>query len=297
MLPAGNILFFWDLVYPGLEYIKVTNETSLTHTEPQVIEQKTVVFYDDDLIAIRADDNQVYVSLRHLCQALGVDAQGQTRRIRRQKVLERGFNQFPITTESRGEQQAYMLRVDLVPLFLSGISTKAVNETIRPKLERFQEEAAKVLWEAFQEGRLTSDMNLEDMLTENSPAAQAYRMAEAIMKMARQQLFLESQVTSHTAQLASHELRLEQLEITLGNPDYYVTPEQAMQISQAVKAIAYELGKRSKRNEYGGVYGELYRRYEINSYKHIPKSKFEDAMAWLNEWLNSLYGDDKHIAF
>ena len=33
-------------------------------------------------------------------------------------------------------------------------------------------------------------------------------------------------------------------------------PEQASQISQAVKAVAMELSKQSGRNEYGGVYGE-----------------------------------------
>lgn len=265
--------------------------------EQHVIEQKTVLFYDDDLVAIRAGDNHVYVSLRHLCQALGIDTQGQTRRIRRQKILERGFGQFPIMTAERGEQQAYMLRVDLVPLFLSGISTKAVSETAQPKLERFQEEAAKVLWEAFQEGRLTSDTPLDDLLTQDSPAAQAYRMAEAIMKMARQQLLLEAQLSTHSQQLADHELRLEQVETKLGDAEYHITPAQAMQISQAVKAVAHELGKRSKRNEYGGVYGELYRRYEINSYKHLPKHRYEDAMAWLNEWLNSLYGDEKEVPF
>ncbi len=265
--------------------------------EQQVVEQKTVLFYDDDLVAIRAGDNNVYVSLRHLCQALGIDTQGQTRRIRRQKILERGFGQFPIMTEERGEQQAYMLRVDLVPLFLSGVSTKAVSESARPKLERFQEEAAKVLWEAFQEGRLTSDTPLDDLLTQDSPAAQAYRMAEAIMKMARQQLLLEAQLSTHSQQLADHELRLEQVETKLGDAEHHITPAQAMQISQAVKAIAHELGKRSKRNEYGGVYGELYRRFEINSYKHLPKHRYEDAMAWLNEWLNSLYGDEKDVPF
>ncbi|MFO7539111.1 MAG: ORF6C domain-containing protein, partial [Chloroflexota bacterium] len=79
-----------------------------------------------------------------------------------------------------------------------------------------------------------------------------------------------------------------QIEEQLGDTKHHITPAQAMQISQAVKAIAYELGKQTKRNEYGGVYGELYRRYEINSYKSLPQSKFEAALSWLNEWYQSL---------
>lgn len=102
---------------------------------------------------------------------------------------------------------------------------------------------------------------------------------------------LEAQLETHTTQLGDHEKRLELVEEQLGDTKQHITPEQAMQISQAVKAVAFELGKRTKRNEYGGVYGELYQRYNINSYKFLPKSRFEDALNWLNEWLQSMISD------
>ena len=46
-----------------------------------------------------------------------------------------------------------------------------------------------------------------------------------------------------------------------------------MQISQAVKTVAMKLSKASGRNEYGGVYGELYRKFGITSYKQLPVAK------------------------
>jgi P22_AR N-terminal domain len=55
------------------------------------IEQKQVTFYDDELTAIRADDGQIYGSVRHMCDALGLDIQAQTRRIRRHNILNDGF--------------------------------------------------------------------------------------------------------------------------------------------------------------------------------------------------------------
>lgn len=256
----------------------------------QVVEQKIVEFYQDELIAIRVSDGHIYVSLRHLCTALGIDAQAQTRRIQRQTVLEKGFAQMPIMTPNRGEQSAYVLRVDLVPLFLSGISTKAVSDEVRPKLEQFQEEAAKVLWEAFQEGRLTSPLVLDELLKTDSPAAQAYKMAEAIMKMAHQQLFLEAQLETHASQLVDHEHRLEEIEATLGDTGRFVTPDQAMQISQAIKAIAAEIQKRTKKNEYGAIYGQLYREFGITSYKQLPANQFDRAMQWLTEWYRRITG-------
>jgi hypothetical protein len=248
------------------------------------VEQKEVSFYGDELTAIRAEDGQIYVSVRHLCDALGLNTQAQTRRIQRQPILNDGYQGVSMMATPGGQQRGGVLRVDLVPLWLAGIDTKRVKDDIRPKLERYQREAAKVLWEAFQEGRLTADPTFDELVESDSPAAQAYKIAQAIMRMARQQLLLESRVDQH-------EERLERIEAQLGDPGHHITPEQASQISQTVKAIAMALGKKSGRNEYGGVYGELYRRFEIPSYRELPARRFDEAMRWLNEWLQSLIGD------
>jgi hypothetical protein len=252
------------------------------------LDQKEVSFYGDELTAVRADDNKIYVVLAHLCDALGVDTQAQARRINRHKVLANGYQRVAILTTHRGRQKAGSLRVDLVPLWLAGIRTSMVDETIRPKLERFQGEAASVLWEAFQAGRLTADPSFKALLEADSPTAQAYKMARAVMNLAQQQLV-------HEARIDDHELRLAQIEGTLGDPGRNVTPEQASQISQGVKAVAIELSRQSGRNEYGGIYGELYRKFGITSYKLLPASKFQDAMSWLSEWYSSL--TDKAVPF
>jgi hypothetical protein len=95
---------------------------------------------------------------------------------------------------------------------------------------------------------------------------------------------------SHDHQLAGHTARLEELEATLGSEDRLVTPEQASQISQAVKAIAMKLSDRSGRNEYGGVYGELYRRFGITGYKQLPAARFDAAIEFLTDWHQRLAG-------
>ena len=101
------------------------------------IEQKDVEFYDDVLTAVRADNGKVYASLRHMCQALGIDVQGQRQRINRHTILDRGLMVCKLHT-IQGEREHHVLRVDLVPLWLSGIRTKSVNEKVRPKLESFR---------------------------------------------------------------------------------------------------------------------------------------------------------------
>ena len=115
-------------------------------------------------------------------------------------------------------------------------------------------------------------------------------MAAAIMKMAQQQLMLEAQLGNHATQLAEHEQRLEEIESTLGDPRHFVTPDQAMQISQAIKVIATEIQKRTKQNEYGKIYGQLYRQFGITSYKQLPANKFDQAMRWLTDFYRQITG-------
>ena len=256
-----------------------------------VVEQKEVTFYEDELTAVRADDGRVYVSIRHMCQALGIDDQGQRQRINRHTILGRGLMVCNLHT-IQGDRDGYVLRVDLVPLWLSGIRTSAVNEVARPKLENFQEEAATVLWEAFQEGRLTTDLSFDDLLkSASADTLEAYQMAMALVKLARNQIMMDARINDNKAQLTEHTQRLEELESTLGDPGRYVTPDQASQISQAIKTVAIVLGKQTKRNEFGAVYGELYRKFGITSYKQLPANRFQACMDWLSEWHETLTGD------
>lgn len=256
------------------------------------IEQKEVAFYDDLLTAVRSDDGQVYVAIRQMCLSLGLNAQAQRRRMDRHAVLADGLKVVAMMATTTGKRDSYVLRVDLVPLWLSGIDTKRISdEAIRLKLEHYQREAAKVLWEAFQEGRLTADVTFDELLQSDSDAVQAYKMAAAIMKLARTQIMLEARLENTEAQLTDHEQRLEQIETQFGSSGK-ITPDQATAISQAVKTVARALGKQTGRNEYGGVYGELYRRYRIPTYRELPTAKYDDAIKWLGDWLESLTGDN-----
>ena len=247
-----------------------------------VIKQQEVDFYGDDLTAIQGSDGNIYAGLRQMCQSLGLDTQGQRQRIDRTTVLHDGLMVCKLHT-TQGEREAHVLRVDLVPLWLSGIRTSAVSDDVRPKLERFQREAAKVLWEAFQQGRLTADLDFDALLAQDTPEAQAYKMAQAVLQLARNQLLMR-------AQIADHEQRLEAIESHLGDTGRNVTPDQASQISQAVKTVALALGHKTGRNEFGAVYGELYRKFGITGYKLLPARRFDEAMKFLTDWHENLTG-------
>ena len=52
-----------------------------------------------------------------------------------------------------------------------------------------------------------------------------------------------------------------------------------------------KLSKKTGRNEYGAVYGELYRKFGVTGYKQLPATKFHQAMNWLNEWRENIEGE------
>jgi hypothetical protein len=259
-----------------------------------VIEQKTVAFYGDEIIAVRSQDGAIYVPVRPICDLLGVDWSSQRQRISRDPVLAEEIKPCVVVTTTQGQtdqrRELLALPLDYISGFLFGINASRVKDEIRERLIRYQRECYKVLAEAFQEGRLTADPVLNDLLRSDSEAVQAYKMLQALVKLARNQILIEAQLHSHTEQLTEHDQRLEDIEATLGDTGRMVTPDQASQISQAVKAVALALGRKSGRNEFGAIYGELYRKFGITGYKQLPASKFQQAMSWLTDWHENLEG-------
>lgn len=276
-------------------------------TAVQPAEQKTVLFYDDEITAVRLQDGRIFVPVKPICDLLGVDWSAQRQRINRDPILSEVVNGVVVTPSPLDDnkyanpQEMLCVPLEFLNGWLFGINANRVNDSVRPNLLRYQRECYQVLYEATRDGRLTTDtetdIDIEALLQQDSPAAQAYQMAMAVVRMARQQLIIEARLntavatlTEHDEQLTVHTERLDQLEAAVGGE--HVTEAQAAQISQAVKAVAMAIGKRTKRNEFGGVYGELYRKFSVSSYKAIPQRRFEEVMTFLNEWLQSHISDN-----
>jgi len=258
------------------------------------VEQKQVTFYEDEIIAVLVEtesQREVYVPLRPICDLLGLDWSAQTRRLRRDPVLSGEVQGVAVMATPGGRQEMLSLPLDYLNGWLFGINATRVKDNVRARLIRYQRECYRVLHDAFQEGRLTTDPTFEELLQTDTEAVQAYKMALAVVKLARNQVMLEARLDSHERDLVEYGQRLEQIETTLGHEERHVTPEQASQISQAVKSVAIALGRQTKRNEFGAVYGELYRKFGITSYKQLPARRFQPAMDWLTEWHQNLVGD------
>jgi hypothetical protein len=271
----------------------------MTEQALQVIEQKTVIFYEDEITAVVVDaggERVVYVPLRPICDYLGLAWSSQLQRTRNDPVLSSEATSVLIATQKSsdsafGPKTSAMicLPLDMINGWLFGINANRVREDLRDRLTRYQRDCYRVLAQAFQSPAARPDAS--------STLMQVRELGRAIMQMAEEQIEFDRR-------LAVQEGRMEQAAVVVGDlrrrvsaveqklsPGRAVTDEQASQVSDAVKAVALAAGKKSGRPEFSAVYAELYRRFGITSYKLLPARRFEEAMKFLTGWYEDLTGE------
>ncbi len=273
--------------------------------------QKQVVFYGDSIVAVQLDDGQVYVPIRQMCDLLGISYQGQIDRIRRDPVLKKYEQPLPLERAeeqggSGGEQITNCLALKYVPGWLFGISSSRVRADVRDKLIVYQEQVHDVIWQAFRDEIEASAPAQGTAVGRKDEFEAIEQMGLAIYRLARQQRALDARLDNVEdaiwevdervrGEMESLRGQLHALELRLVSPPRQakISDQQAADLSQAVKVVATALGKKSGRNEFGAIYGELYRRFGITTYRNLPVHAFRDAMDWLEEWFRSLQSSEE----
>jgi antirepressor protein/ORF6C domain-containing protein len=251
----------------------------------KVVQQASVVFADAEITAVLAEDGYVYAALPHLCRALGLDTESQHERIEEQSALAKGLWQFPVV-QGRGRQlgTTWCLRADLVPYWLALVPTKRMKSEKKARIDFYQDQVADVL------GRLFGAMPTQAPTTEVLLASQNPVFAEglAVARMAldqAQQALGRAEATSQDVKAlkSAYDARITALEARL-LPRSQLTEEQAEYISDLVKQAAIELAnKLGGGNFFGTVYGQLYRAFNVTSYKLLTQAQYPKAVAWLEK--------------
>lgn len=254
---------------------------------PNSIQQQTVIFYEDELTTVLVDHNGtrlVYVPLLPICNYLELDWSAQYRRVRRDTILDEETIAITLEAADGRNREMVCLPLEMLNGWLFGINVSRVKEGVRERLLRYQKECYRVLADHFGARPIVQT-------TSNSGLVQVREMGLAIARLAEEQMAFESRLDDTETTIIDYGQRIAILEAKTSHEEA-VTDAQASQISQAVKAVALVLGQKSGRNEYGAIYGELYRRFEVSSYKLLPSSRFKEAMDWLSEWYQSVSNDE-----
>jgi hypothetical protein len=107
----------------------------------------TVDFRSDTLVAVERDDG-VFVALRPICEAVGVDWSAQLKRVKGDPVLAEAVAVIA-TPFGRHGQEETCLRLEFVNGWLMGIDSRRVREVARQRLIEYQRECHRVLFSHF----------------------------------------------------------------------------------------------------------------------------------------------------
>lgn len=274
------------------------------------LEERNVDFYGDEITAVlveAASGPDVYVPVRPLCDYLGLAWSGQYERIKRDPVLADALRTVRVTRTEAGRRETICLPLEMLPGWLFGISTTRVRPELQDKILRYRRECFRVLWQAFQADAL-SLVEHGALPAQAMPAApsaalmQIREMGLAIVQMAEQQMALEQRVTAvdgrmdRAAQVVGElRRRLSIVERRL-DPMGRISDEQASEISNRVKALAEVMTeKQPGKNNYQGIFGELYRRFGVSSYKLIAHDRYEQVLSFLEAWRVSVTMPDDSV--
>lgn len=117
-------------------------------------------FHGDSLAVVRLPDGDVAVSLRALCDALGLDFSGQLQRLRRVSEPEDGsagsrwatVGTAPMVAADGKVRDLLILPRRSIPMWAATVDASRVAEEVRPKLVAYQDDAAEALARAFLPG-------------------------------------------------------------------------------------------------------------------------------------------------
>lgn len=247
------------------------------------IEQREVLFYEDEVTAVLVhsdEGDQVLIPIRPLCDRLGIAWSAQRQRILRDPVLSEELVPVIVTITGTGQKvESLCLPLEFLNGWLFGVNASRVKEEVRARLIRYQRDCYRILAAAFQQTAVSPTL---------ANLAQIRGLALAIAQMAEEQM-------EHERRISATETRLQQAAIIVGgidrrlkevesrvSPGQPITNEQAAEIKELVKAVAMAQG--GKPENFQAIWGEMYRRFGVGSYKLIPQSKYADVLAFLNDW-------------
>lgn len=269
------------------------------------LDVRTIDFYGDHVtgaVVQVGNEAQIYVPLRPICDYLGLSWSGQFERIKRDEVLAEELRGVRVsrTPEHGGTQELLSLPLEYLPGWLFGVNASRVRPELKERIVLYRRECYRTLWNAFKHDIMPA-AEIVPQPQGRSGAALAYEIATAVQHLARQQMEMEQRLNGRIdkmghwantvqAHLGETDRRLGALEVQV-SPQTTITEQQAAEIALAVKNVGHALAARGIKPGYSQVYGEMYRRYGISSYKNLSRGKFEEVLTWLRSWYDELAGE------
>ncbi|MCX7208446.1 MAG: hypothetical protein NT086_21175 [Proteobacteria bacterium] len=115
-----------------------------------IIQNHQIPFELGIIKAISHGDD-MFVSVRHICEAFGIDSKSQQRKLANDSRWSCGH--MTATAADGKAYQMLTLPLEQVPAFLNSINANKVKPEIRPKFRGFQDECTKAMYDYWMTGK------------------------------------------------------------------------------------------------------------------------------------------------
>lgn len=248
-------------------------------------------FDGDELLAVFLDDG-VAVPVRAICQALGLDLDTQSAKLREHEVLAQGVRLVRVPQGQRVRSVVALLH-RFIPFWLATIVPSQVNQSVRPKLVRYQIELVDLLASLY-----GAELPSTPVSTDDRQSVLAQRLADAVveLRLAREALLsaqqrTETQLHDHEERLGAVEGLMDELQEQLASHTTITGPQQ-----EVIKRSLTRLATRYKRKSGQDVYGRLFAQFCIDlgtpKYGLLAAGKYDAALNWIRQKAAELLPDD-----
>jgi hypothetical protein len=171
--------------------------------QASVISQASLVKFNfrGDVLDVVTTSVGAYVSVRKVCDVLGVDFSGQLQKLKTDEAI--GAEMIP-TPSNGGTQKVACIEFRFLPLWLATIHTSKVRPAIKPNLIEYKRECAEALADHFygKRGGLTgTDEKMSLLIKEHLSLRAAMRDKEDAFSIERARLLSSQRSTVCDAEL------------------------------------------------------------------------------------------------
>ncbi len=261
------------------------------------VEQDSILFHGEELVAVRLADGRICVVLRWICESLKLQTGGQVRRIERTAATAKELIRVRVQTGG-GRQSMPAITLRGFSPWVLGLNpgevksdNPAEDERIRTLIVAYQEEAKDVLYEHFvSKGRISAaaaaivsiePIKPESEASDDEKAAYYENLASWALRMAGQ--YAQRWRGGIEAWRGQIEERLESKEAITGlipeilerlGPEKLTDRHQKM-VRSYVQQLSKVTGKHSST-----IYSDLYTAFSVPRYQEIPEEEWDKVEHW-----------------
>lgn len=238
--------------------------------------------FKNTTITAAADEGRPLVSLRHMCESIGVDPEGQRKKLK-DKTWARAVLISAHDNTGRSQQMTMIDRRTMT-MWLATIEPSRVKPEARPMLEAFQNEAADALDAYFHEGGAINPNATSSQLDRLAMTVKAQGEALQALSPFLSPKFLESKAKILVARALGEEPEIDPLDLPLHADDYLagkglkageIKSERSMfgrRIAKAYRELYREAPKKATNEVNGSI-------RMINAYTNRDRPLFDQVWA------------------